>query len=270
MRRTGGRERQAQRDVPFAAAGLIGWEDPGVTGGDVRPIFYARPSGERLSLNARPRLASWNATSHPDQVRLRVALEDARALLHPSITSTAGPLALAVDVGLPVNVPLLDEHDLDNYAFPMAAHLSRSESRPFAAVWCSKRHGPASFVGVGPAEPVATPVGALNSVDVDTTASASTPEYKQEIADQLASFEQLPEGPVSLELAFAVGPSRNWLNLWKPTIDSLESLLGRTGPDRSWHPRDGRIVDLGLHCIVDSELQNRVAITIWAVSLPRA
>jgi hypothetical protein len=51
---------------------------------------------------------------------------------------------------------------------------------------------------------------------------------------------ELPAGPVRLELAFVVGGG-NWLNLWKQTIDSLDPLLGRTYPERAWHPLDGRI-----------------------------
>ena len=38
-------------------------------------------------------------------------------------------------------------------------------------------------------------------------------------------------GEAPLELAFVVGPDGNWLNLWKPTIDSLDPLLGRTNPE---------------------------------------
>ena len=61
-----------------------------------------------------------------------------------------------------------------------------------------------------------------------TTASASTPAYKEQILAAVAGAAELPAGPVGIELAFVVGPGRNWLNLWKPTIDSLDPLLGRT------------------------------------------
>jgi hypothetical protein len=71
---------------------------------------------------------------------------------------------------------------------------------------------------------------------------------------------------VHLQLAFVVGPKRNWPNLWKPTFDALDPLLGRTGPDRDWHPRDGRIVDLGLHVDVDPSLGNDVVISIAVMS----
>jgi hypothetical protein len=97
---------------------------------------------------------------------------------------------------------------------------------------------------------------------VHTTASGSTTAYKQEIHDQLVGATELPMGPVSLQISFIVGPRRNWLNLWKPTIDALDLLHGRTRPDRQWHPRDGRITELGLHCTIDDHLGNDVFMAI--------
>jgi hypothetical protein len=56
---------------------------------------------------------------------------------------------------------------------------------------------------------------------------------------------------VRLELAFVVGPTWNWLNLWKPTIDALVPILGHSGSPRTWDPLDGRITELGMHVAVD-------------------
>lgn len=75
-------------------------------------------------------------------------------------------------------------------------------------------------------------------------------------------------GPVSLEGGYLVGPRRYWPNLWKPTIYALDQILGRTRPDRPWHPLDGRIVTLGLHCSVDASLGNTVRIVIEAAPSP--
>lgn len=75
---------------------------------------------------------------------------------------------------------------------------------------------------------------------------------------------ELPAGPVRLQISFTVGPRRNWLNLGKPTIDALDPLLGRTRSDRDWHPRDGRIIDLGLHLTTDTGLGNDVILAITA------
>jgi hypothetical protein len=77
----------------------------------------------------------------------------------------------------------------------------------------------------------------------------------------------LDEGAVALHLSFTAGPTRNWLNLWKPTIDALERILGRASPQLRWHPRDGRIVELGLHFRRDSAIGNDVTIAIGATTL---
>lgn len=54
---------------------------------------------------------------------------------------------------------------------------------------------------------------------------------KAAIGLAVASESTVPAGPLQLELAFAVGeyaPSRvrNWVSLWKPTIDALGRVLG--------------------------------------------
>ncbi|MEI2700718.1 MAG: hypothetical protein V9E94_21125 [Microthrixaceae bacterium] len=99
---------------------------------------------------------------------------------------------------------------------------------------------------------------------VRTTASAQTASYKEQVRSAVADASQLRPGPVQLQIAFVVGAQRNWMNLWKPTIDSLHPLLGRTRPDREWHPNDGRIIDLSLHVHVDSSLGHDVVASIAA------
>jgi hypothetical protein len=100
---------------------------------------------------------------------------------------------------------------------------------------------------------------------VRTTASASTTEYKRQIADQITDARLLPgDGGVVLQLAFVVGPARAWPNLWKATIDSLGTILGRDQGAGEWNVRDGRIVDLGLHCVVDPAAGNEIVIAIRA------
>jgi hypothetical protein len=229
----------------------------------VQPIFYARPESASTRLRLQPRLASWNAAGHRDQVRLSAALDDAAAAVVPTLDGAAAPLTLRLDVGLPLSVPLVAEHDLDNYAYPLAAHLAPRVAKPIVSVWCTKQHSPHSFVRAESAAPAgARGRGAIT--EVRTSASASTTAYKQQIHDQVVGTSPLPEGPVALEIAFVVGPRRNWLNVWKPTIDALDLLLGRTRPDRDWHPRDGRITELGLHCTVDGAIGNEVVIAIRA------
>lgn len=214
--------------------------------------WYERPEGDRHQLRLAPRLASWNKANDPDQIRLQAFLDDAEALL--ATARINGPWALRLDVGLPAARDLLNAADLDNYAYPL---VSRMKDPGLVSVWCTKQHNEQSFVRTEPARDVHPPP--VNVVVARTTASASTTAYKEQIRTAVVAERQLPDGPVKLELAFRVGPQRNWLNLWKPTIDSLDPLLGATRPGRAWHPRDGRIIELGMHLTVDLPLTPTLA-----------
>ena len=222
--------------------------------------WYSRPESfsKRQQLMHAIRPASWNASDHPDQVRLKAYLDDTEDLLANS--RVEGPWALRLDVGASTTKNLLTEvADLDNYAYPLASRLQDSG---LVSVWCTKQHHEQSFVQIAPASEVHEPQNGV--LVVRTTASASAVAYKDQIRTAIARAAELPAGPVRLELAFVVGPRRNWLNLWKPTIDSLEPLLGCTSPDRDWHPRDGRLIELGMHVTVDPTAGYDVMIGIAA------
>ncbi len=220
--------------------------------------WYARPEGEGLTLRRAPRLASWNTATDPDQIRLREYLEDTAELLAPAMVS--GRWALRLDVGLPAGRDLLETADLDNYAFPLATRL-RNEH--LVSVWCTKRHADRSRVLVAPAHETRAPASA-GTYTVRTTASSESKAYKEQVRAAVADASEVPAGPVELQLAFIVGPHRNWLTLWKPTIDALDPLLGRSRAERDWHPKDGRITDLGLHVDKDPALGHDVVVTIAA------
>lgn len=219
--------------------------------------WYARPENDSLQLRVAPRLASWNKADDPDQVRLREYLDDTEALLADS--RIRGPWALRLDVGLPSTRDLLDAADLDNFAYPLAYRL---RDPGMVSVWCTKRHSGQSLVRIEAATEVGPPSAKV--LHATPTASASKTAFKEQIHAAVDGSAELPPGPVKLELSFVVGPRRNWLNLWKQTIDSLDPLLGRTNPDRAWHPRDGRIIELGMHVTVDSTLRYGVAVGIAA------
>ena len=218
--------------------------------------WYERPEGEPLLLRKVPRLASWNKSSDPDQVRLREYLEDTAELLTASLQDE--PWALRLDVGLHADRDLTDMADLDNYALPLAAHLQTDD---LVSVWCSKRHAATSSVLVAPVRETSPPAAVFT---VRTTASSQTTAYKEQVRAAVAGAPELPEGAVQLQVSSAVGPRRNWLNLWKPTIDALDPLLGATRPGRAWHPKDGRITSLGLHLSTDPDLGNDVLVAIAA------
>jgi hypothetical protein len=217
--------------------------------------WYERPEGEALCLRKTPRLASWNKRADSGQIRLQEYLEDTAQLVRPTIP-THGPWILRLDVGLPESRDLMRSADLDNYVYPLAAHLRHPR---LVSVWCSKRHAEISYILATPARTVTAPPATRS---VRTSASSESPAYKQQVNASLANVTELAPGPVRLQIAFTVGPSRNWLNLWKPTIDALDPLLGRAQPDRDWNPNDGRITELGLHVTIDTALGNDVVITL--------
>jgi hypothetical protein len=219
--------------------------------------WFARPESNALQLRSVPRLASWDKANHPAQIRLQSYLDDTEDLLASS--TVEGPWALRLDVGLPADRDLLEAADLDNYAFPLACRLGDAG---LVSVWCTKQHSHQSFIRIDAAREVPAPTTGV--LKVKTTASASTVAYKEQIYAAAEGAAEIPAGPVRLELSFVVGPRRNWWNLWKQTIDSLDPMLGRANPLRAWHPRDGRITELGMHATVDQALGNDVLIGIVA------
>jgi hypothetical protein len=209
-------------------------------------------------MRVAPQLDSWDAADNPAQVRLRPYLDDTEDLLADSRVS--GDWALRLDVGLSPNLDLLDKRDLDNYAKPLASRLKDDH---LVSVWCTKRHGEQSCVRIEAAR--AMPAPPTDVLRVRTTASWDGHAAQKQIRAAIAGATELPVGAVRLELAFAVGPSRNWVNLWKPTIDSLGSLLGHDHPFREWNPRDGRITELGMHLSVDPALGYDVVIEVSTI-----
>ncbi|WP_405089357.1 hypothetical protein OG767_16455 [Micromonospora sp. NBC_01392] len=183
---------------------------------------YAVPTGAPIDLPVQPRPASWNKSGDPDQVRLGEFLSGIDRLVRLRLEALPDPLALRLDVGLPAKTPLLVHHDLDNYLLPLVAHLTRKTGRRFASAWATKRTSPTSSLQIARARPLRGDAATGQLHMVRTSASSQSVGFKQQIHDQLSDADPLPEGPVALHLSFAVGPQRNWTNLWKPTIDALE------------------------------------------------
>lgn len=215
-----------------------------------------------LPLRLPPQLASWDAAGTASQTRLATYLAEVEELLRPRIASTPDPLGLHLDVGLPADVALLRDRDLDNYLLPLVQQLGRSTGRTFASATAVKRRANHSLVGVGLAQPAADAQRAQHLVR--TTASAESSRYKEQIRAALADAELIDAGPVHLDIVFGVGPTRSWLNLWKPTVDALGALLGQSGSSRAWHPDDGRITRLGLHRRADATLGYDVELLVLA------
>jgi hypothetical protein len=218
---------------------------------------YSMPTGVRLALGLTPRLESWNARDHPDQVRLREFVAHVRSLIEPIADDIFGPLAVHLHVGLDDSIDPLWQRDLDNYLFPIARELPAR----YVSIWGTKGRADDSFVTVGPAVSASPPDWPDYPVP---RAPGGETSWKHAVRDAVNAAEQLPPGPVGMQIALTVGASRSWANSWKRTIDGLEPLLGPTYAHRDWNPQDGRIVRLGLHVAVDPDLEHDVDATIWA------
>lgn len=221
--------------------------------------WFSCPENKALQLTVTPRPESWNAKDHPDQQRLRDYLAATEELVDGARILDR-PWALRLDVGAPRSLKLHSEvADLDNYLHPLSRTL---ENPNLVSVWATKRNDPRpdprSYVEIADAVETSPPAEMLT---VRTTAAVSSSAYKDQIINAVAGARILPEGSVRLELSFVIG-DRSWRPLWKPTIDALDGLLGRTYPDRPYHPLDGRIVELGMHVTVDPDLGYEVEIGI--------
>ena len=205
-----------------------------------------------------------------DQHRIDRFLDKSEELLAPAVAALSGPVALRLDVGIPPNGSLLQQSSLDICAFSLADRLKRVVGREFASVWCTKRHADFSTVTVGPAVPVLAPAFGQTTTLV-TRRSYSKVQFKEDIRDAVAGLTPVPDGPVSLQIAYVTGLPRTWANLWRPTISALGGLLGCRNALEPWDTDDERIVQLALHHrSVGPSLGHSVQITITAGQCPKA
>jgi hypothetical protein len=240
----------------------------------VQPMFFERPEGTAVTLRSTPRLANWNRSGDTGGARLTRALAFTEHLTDPLLAAADGPVALRFDVGLPRAARLLDERDLDNYLLPLTAHLAGRSPQPIVSVWGCKRYADETSLRVEAARPRPDePEGAVTMTlrlhaagARDDFKAAFRKEIRELVAARLDGVEPLPDGPVVLEASFVVGPRRSWLDLWWSTIDGLGPLLGQSPAQPEFHPRDSRIIDLGLHCAVDPALDTEVVIALRARS----
>ncbi|MET8408483.1 hypothetical protein ABZV34_10330 [Streptomyces sp. NPDC005195] len=228
------------------------------------PLLFSPPAVTPVRLSQPPVLESWDATSHPNQQRLRAYLDSVSALVGPALAGDTAHLALALDVGLADRIALTrGGHDLDNYLFPLARAFGAGR---FDAVFACKRHATSSTIAVGPATPAHPDrTEAPPLLSVRTSVSATSAAWKEAIHQACRAAQPVPDpdGPLQLALCFRLSASRNWSTLWKPAIDALGPVLGMPDPDRPYRPNDDRIVDLALHRNVDDSLGHDVVIAAW-------
>jgi len=222
---------------------------------------YRRPAGV-MRQSVKPQLASRDRAGHPSQVKLARFLAHVDALAGPVLATVSGRVAAELIVGFSDGAALIDGgHDLDNYLFPVAQRLGPER---VAAIFGRKIHGPSSLA-VGPAQPATA--GATPQFSTRMAGAYERRKWKQELHDRLAvQATAIDPGPVGLTIALTTGPGRNWAALWKPLIDAFGPVLGED-PSRPFHPRDDRIVSLGLHHTMDTGITHDVIIHAWWTSL---
>jgi hypothetical protein len=198
--------------------------------------LFARPSAHlHQRLATEPVLESWNAGSHPDQVRLRAYLDEVATQIGVESWNENELRTIELIVGLPDPLPLVSGgRDLDNYLLPVARRLG---AHRVAAVFGRKIRQQDSTIAIGtadPAEEAATPA----LLTVRTSVSTESPTWKQAIhqACRDAVAEPLPPGPVALRVLFGVSRHRNWTTLWKPAIDAPDRCSACRNRPSPTHP----------------------------------
>jgi hypothetical protein len=211
-----------------------------------------------------PRLASWDAKTHPSQRHLRPYLQDLMARLN-SLPPAPLPLFLHLSVDVRERKNLLEGHDLENYLTPLFGREWLDSSR-FVRVSATKRVGGGSRLAIGLAQGSAGAAARMGWGHFACAAGSGASEkpWKERLRAALArsSPKPLPPGPVEVHLAWRCSPARNWVNLWKPTGDAMGPVLGeavRTG----FHPHDDRIVSLCLHLNLDRWAGYDVDVGMW-------
>lgn len=149
---------------------------------------------------------------------------------------------------------------MDNYLYPLVRRIG---AHRFHAVWAEKAYG-GSSLAVGSTGPIQAPPASegWSFAGAVPASSAQSKRWKEELSSQ---FPQLDTGagPIAIHVAFRVSEKRNWSGLWKPAIDSLGGILGVENLSQPFHPRDDRIVVLGLHRTIDEAMGWKVAVGAW-------
>ena len=227
-------------------------------------IFVEPPATRGIPLGVQPKLESWDATGSPSQIALSGYLDHVEALLAASpLSLDKNALVLSLSVGLPATTALtVGGRDLDNYVFPIIRRLGAAR---FVSVWANKSHGTSSVDVDGAVQGEMKMLSDWQFACAIARSGSQTSAWKHEIADQIGLHATPIEGdgPVELQLSFRLHPRRNWSMVWKPAIDALGCVLGDDSGGRPFHPKDDRIVRLGLHRLDDATLGNAIEVGVW-------
>lgn len=192
----------------------------------------------------KPLLASWDAKTHPNQIRLQAYLDDIQQKL---AELDGDQLFLNLEVDVEQHKRLEKHHDLENYLTPLVDRLGRNR---FVLASAAKYVGGGSRLTVGRAVAGTAPTFAALEFDC----SCSSDQVKKEVRQRLLGQTPLPPGPVEVWHAWRCPPQQNWVSLWKPTGDGMGPVLGEPYPDRPYYPNDDRIVSLSMHLTQNAQM----------------
>ncbi len=192
----------------------------------------------------KPLLASWDAKTHPNQIRLQAYLDEVQQRVGEL---SHDRLFLHLEVDVEQAKRLERHHDLENYLTPLVARLGREK---FVLATATKFVGGGSRLTVGKAVAGARP----DFAGLEFQCSCSSEDVKKEVRQRLLDQPPLPSGPVEVWHAWRCPPQQNWVSLWKPTGDGMGPVLGEPYPDRPYYPNDDRIVSIAMHLTVDPAL----------------
>ena len=211
-----------------------------------------------------PRLASWEKSTAPAQIRVREYLRELAARLSP-LPQPAQNLFLHMDVDVEKPERLEKHYDLENYLTPL---FGSSLLKPSSVVLVSarKRVGGGSLLRIGRAVSGHGPTnGAWHYFGCRAGKGYTNKSWKQNLHDRLLSEtpSPLPTGKVAVRMAWRCTPNRNWTALWKPTGDAMGPALGYASENTLFNPRDDRITYLEYHLNAEVTQGYDVDVGMW-------
>lgn len=195
--------------------------------------------GEELSRvdGIQPVLASWNAKTDPDQVRLQAYLDDVISRLG-SLPQYDTPLFLHMEIDVKEPTTLVRHHDLENYLTPLFG-AQRLDPRRFVLVSAVKRVGGGSriILGVAQAQEAPADMTSFGHFASAMPGNAYAKAWKDSLRKALAEAKPAAPapGPLEVHLAWRCPKKhrRNWALFWKPTGRGRFATGSPTGASRT-------------------------------------
>jgi hypothetical protein len=191
----------------------------------------------QIDMPFRPLLESWERQDHRSQVDLRTYRARIRHLTERHLGELEAPLGFGFHVA--GRSDLASGCDLDNFLTPVVRGLGGGDH--FSIVWATRGSADDhSRLTLAASSQIDLDVRGASEANISLDVSSQRPEWKAAIARAVGKHPTSENSaPIELALTFRVSPKRNWVSLWKPTIDALGGVLGEGA--RAWHPRDDRI-----------------------------